>query len=81
MKCPYCEFEWQTEKEIYEVQLSKLVEDANPKDESIQSYTARKKLEGWSNNRILCSIAYKNKDNQKAAFMEAIKYLRGTKVK
>lgn len=79
MKCPYCEFEWQTEKEIYEVQLSKLVENADPKDESIQSYVARKKLEGWGNNRILCSIAYKNKDNQKAAFMEAIKYLRGDK--
>lgn len=78
MKCPYCSFEWQTEKEIYQVELSKLVDEIEDiKDETIQQFCARKKLDGWDNKWILKNVCIRNKDNQKKAFLEAIKVLRG----
>ena len=78
MKCPYCEFEWQTEKEIYTVELTRLVDEVeNIQDETIPQYCARMKLKGWDNKWILKNVCIKNKDNQKKAFLEAIKVLRG----
>ena len=80
MKCPYCEFEWQTEKEIYTVELTKLVDEVeNIQDETIPQYCARMKLKGWDNKWILKNVCIRNKDNQKKAFMEAITVLRGEK--
>lgn len=77
MKCSYCGFEWLTDKEIYDVELTRLVESTTGADETIEQFCARKKLEGWANNRILCAVVFKNKGNQKKAFSEAIKVLRG----
>ncbi len=77
MICPWCKYEWLTDTQVYEVELTKLIEGVKYEEENIQQYCARKRLEGWSNNRILASIVFKNKDNQKKAFMEAISILRG----
>jgi len=77
MQCKYCGYEWLTDKEAYEVELTRLVETKENEKETIQQFCARKKLEGWPSNRILCAVVFKNKDNQKLAFMEAIKVLRG----
>jgi superfamily II DNA or RNA helicase len=76
MICKYCGYTWLTDKQVYEVELTRIVESKKDEEESIQGYCARKRLEGWSNNRILMSVVVKNKDNQKKAFMEAIKVLR-----
>jgi hypothetical protein len=78
MTCPFCGFIWLTDNQIYEVELTKMVEGVNYEDETVQGFCARKKLEGWNNNRILCAVVFKNKDNQKKSFMEAIQVLRGT---
>ena len=75
MKCPWCGYEWQTDKQIYEVELTKLVEGVSYEDETIGGFCARKRLEGWNNNRILCAVVFKNKDAQKKAFLEAIKVI------
>jgi len=78
MICKYCQYEWLTDTQIYEVELTKMVEGVNYEDETVQGFCARKKLEGWNNNRILCAVVFKNKDNQKKSFMDAIQVLRGT---
>ena len=79
MKCPFCGFEWQTENEIYNIELTKLVDEVDDiSNETIAQYCARMKLKGWDNKWILKNICIKNKDNQKKAFMEAITVLRGT---
>lgn len=77
MICPYCGYTWLTDNQVYEVELQKMVDGVSYENETVQQYCARKRLEGWSNNRILCSVVFKNKDNQKKAFLEAIKVLRG----
>lgn len=79
MVCPYCGFTWLTDKQQYEVELTRMVESKrDDKEETIHQYCARKRLEGWNNNRILMSVVIKNKDNQKKAFLEAIEVLRGS---
>jgi hypothetical protein len=45
-------------------------------EETLEQYVARRKLEGWTNNRILVAVCLKNADNQKEAFMKAIEVLR-----
>jgi hypothetical protein len=77
MVCPWCKYEWLSDTQIYEVELTKLIEGVKYEEENIPQYCARKRLEGWNNNRILASVVFKNKDNQKKAFMECIKVLRG----
>lgn len=77
MICPWCGFTWLTDKQQYEVELTKMVETSQKGEEDIAQYCARRKLEGWNNNRILMSVAVKNADNPKKAFMEAISVLRG----
>ena len=49
---------------------------ASEDEESLESYVARKKLEGKSNNWILVNVCIKNPDGQKEAFMRAIDVLR-----
>lgn len=77
MKCPFCGYQWLTEKEEYHVELQLMVDGIDYANESIAQYCARKKLEGWENKWILRDICKRNPDNQKKAFMEAIKVLRG----
>lgn len=73
-QCQFCQYVWPTQQDIYNAELNEIV--ANSKEESLESYVARRKLEGWSNNRILVSVCIKNADNQKEAFMRAIEILR-----
>lgn len=79
MVCPYCGFTWLTDKQQYEVELTKLVETKKDEEETIHQYCARKRLEGWGTQRILVAIMTKNKDNMKKSFMEAIRVLRTDK--
>lgn len=73
--CQFCGYHWPTHQEIYKAELQEIV--ANPsEDETLEQYVARKKLEGWSNNRILVAVCVKNPEHQKEAFMRSIEVLR-----
>lgn len=72
--CPYCHYHFPTQQEVYNAELSEIV--ATSEEESLESYVARKKLEGKSNNSILVNVCIKNPDNQKDAFMRACEVLR-----
>ena len=73
--CPFCGYHFPTKQEEYEVELQEIVAKSHSGPETIQQYAARKKLEGWSNPRILASLCARNPHNQKAVFMEAIEVL------
>ena len=72
--CKFCNYHWPTQQETYVAELQEVV--AREDEESLESYVARKKLEGKSNNWILVQVCIKNPDNQKEAFMRAIEVLR-----
>lgn len=73
-KCAFCGYVWPTQQDIYSAELNEIV--AREDEESLESYVARKKLEGKSNNWILVNVCIKNPDGQKEAFMRAIEVLR-----
>lgn len=73
--CPFCGYHFPTKQEEYEVELQEIIAKPNNGPETIQQYAARKKLEGWSNPRILASLCAKNPNNQKEVFMKAIEVL------
>lgn len=73
--CPFCGYHFPTKQEEYEVELQEIIAKPNDGPETIQQYAARKKLEGWSNPRILASLCAKNPHNQKEVFMKAIEVL------
>ena len=72
--CRFCGYHWPSQQEIYNAELNEIV--ATTEEESLESYVARKKLDGWSNNRILVAVCIKNPDSQKESFMRAIEVLR-----
>lgn len=72
--CSFCGYHWPTQQETYVAELQEVV--AREDEESLESYVARKKLEGKSNNWILVNVCIKNPDNQKDVFMRAIEVLR-----
>lgn len=73
-ECSFCGYHWPSQQEIYNVELQEVI--AREDEESLESYVARKKLEGKSNNWILVQVCIKNPDTQKDAFMRAIEVLR-----
>lgn len=73
--CQFCGYHFPTEHEIYRAELQEIVAQKT-EEETLEQYVARRKLEGWSNNRILVAVCIKNADNQKEAFMKAIEVLR-----
>lgn len=73
-QCQFCQYVWPTQQDIYNAELNEIVAKAD--EESLESYVARKKLEGKSNNWILVQVCIKNPDTQKEAFMRAIEVLR-----
>lgn len=73
-QCQFCQYVWPTQQDIYNAELNEIIAKAD--EESLESYVARKKLEGKSNNWILVQVCIKNPDNQKEAFMRAIEVLR-----
>ena len=73
--CKFCGYHWPSCQEIYKAELQEIASNSS-EEETLEKYVARKKLEGWSNNRILVAVCIKNSDNQKGAFMRAIEVLR-----
>lgn len=73
--CQFCGYHWPTQQETYRAELQEIVAKQE-EEETLEQYVARRKLEGWSNNRILVAVCIKNADNQKEAFMKAIEVLR-----
>jgi superfamily II DNA or RNA helicase len=73
--CQFCDYHWPTQQETYKAELEEIVAKAD-EEETLEQYVARRKLDGWSNNRILVSVCIKNADNQKESFMRAIDVLR-----
>lgn len=75
--CPFCGYHFPTKQEVYRADLQEIVaKGKDDEEESIESYVARMKLAGKSSNWILVNVCIKNSDNQKKAFMEAIKVLK-----
>jgi DNA repair protein RadD len=75
--CPFCGYHFPTSEQIYEAELQEIKSSRkNGEEETIPQYVARRKLEGWSNNRILCAVCMKNPDREHEAFLEAIPILR-----
>lgn len=76
-QCQFCQYVWPTQQEIYNAELNEIIAQKKEDDEeTLEQYVARRKLDGWSNNRILVAVCIKNADNQKEAFMRAIEVLR-----
>ena len=76
-QCQFCQYVWPTQQDIYNAELNEIVaKRTEDEEETIEQYVARRKLEGWSNNRILVAVCIKNADNQKEAFMRSIEVLR-----
>lgn len=73
-QCQFCQYVWPTQQEIYNAELNEIV--ANSEEESLESYVARWKLEGKSNNWILVQVCLKNPNSQKESFMRACEVLR-----
>lgn len=73
--CKFCGYHWPSQQEVYQTELHEIVAQET-EEETLEQYVAKKKLEGWSNNRILVAVCIKNADNQKEAFMRAIEVLR-----
>lgn len=73
-ECAFCGYVWPTQQDIYNAELNEII--AREDEESLESYVAKKKLEGKSNNWILIQVCIKNPYNQKEAFMRAIEVLR-----
>lgn len=77
-ECPYCGYKFLTEKEIYEVELTRIADQVTQptEKETLQAYVARNILDGKNTNWILMNICIRNADNAKKAFMEAIEIMR-----
>lgn len=73
-QCQFCQYVWPTQQDIYNAELNEIV--ANSEEESLESYVARWKLEGKSNNWILVQVCLKNPNSQKESFMRACEVLR-----
>lgn len=73
--CQFCGYHFPTQQEIYKADLQEIVAKEGG-EETLEQYVARRKLQGWSNNRILVDICIKNASNQKESFMRAIDVLR-----
>lgn len=76
--CPFCGFHFATQREIYEVELTEVLDDYKGGEMTCPQFIASRIKMGWGNERILMAICSKYSDNPKAAFMEAIPYLRTT---
>lgn len=81
LRCPFpgCGFIFLTDKQEYEVELTRMVDGVDESNMSIKEWAAKKKLEGWSVTRILASVMIKNKTSMRKAFNEAIPVLRTEK--
>lgn len=75
--CPFCQYHFPTQTETYMAELQEIVaQKKDSEEETLEQYVARRKLDGWSNNRILVAICIRNSGNQKEVFMRAIDVLR-----
>lgn len=75
--CQFCGHVFLSKERIYEIELQEIVaQHAAGEKETNEQYVARKKLEGWGNNRILASICKKNPGKEHAVFLEVIPLLR-----
>lgn len=75
--CPFCGHHFPTRQEVYKADLEEiLAKEDDKEEETIAGYVARMKLAGKNPNWILVNVCIKNSDNQKGAFMEAIKVLK-----
>jgi hypothetical protein len=76
--CPFrgCGFHFETKKEVYEVELTKVVEAEMGDYDSLEGYVAKMKLLHEDNNYILINVCIKNASNPKKAFMDAIKLMQ-----
>ena len=66
--CPHCGFKFPTEKDEFQLHLEEIVETAEP--QSLVSWAAQKKREGWKLSRIMIQACLSNSDNPKEAFIK-----------
>jgi superfamily II DNA or RNA helicase len=75
--CPRCGRIFVTEKHEYDMYLEEVVETSEK--DTLQSFVARKKQEGWKMSRIMVAVALANADNVKKAFIQAYMILNPSK--
>lgn len=79
MVCPWCGYQWQTDKEVYFAELELYTANKIESEMTIAQWVASKKLAGWSTQKILIAVMTKNSTNMKKAFLEAIPVLKTDK--
>ena len=65
--CPQCGYKFHTDKDIVQLHLEEVSEK---EEKDLSSWAAKKKLEGWTLNRILVQCCLSNIDSDKKAFTE-----------
>ena len=73
--CRFCGYHWPSQQEVYRAELQEIVAREG-EAETLEQYVARRKLDVWSNNRILVAVCLKNPEEQKESFAKAIEVLR-----
>lgn len=63
--CPCCGFKFPTDKDVFQLHLEEVSESD---EDNLISWSAKKKLEGWTMNRILIQCCLSNIGNEKKAF-------------
>ncbi len=65
--CPACGYKFHTEKDLFQLHLEEVSEN---EEDNLSSWAAKKKLEGWTLNRILVQCCLSNVGSEKKAFTE-----------
>lgn len=68
-QCPACGYVFRTQEYEYELYLEKVEQDHEA--ESIESFCAAKRKEGWKMSRIMVAICLRNAGNERKAFIRA----------
>lgn len=66
--CPHCGFKFPTEKDVFQLHLEEIIESED--EQSLASFAAQKKKEGWKLSRIMVQACLRNSKEPKKAFIE-----------
>ena len=83
--CPYCSYEYPSDKQIFEIELHEIIQEAREGLLTPKQWIASKLLEDWSLNRILCTMIIKNSGvsqyNTFIKVLELYKEITGKEIK
>lgn len=76
-QCPVCGYVFRTQEYEYELYLEEVQQ--NSEDNSIESFCAAKRKEGWKLSRIMVAVCLRNAGHERKAFIKAYTILNPTK--